>query len=78
LASPHEKDPKLSWLLDLLSYSLFSTFVFAVLLNRNNSGSGVRVFGCGMATPSLHLIPYLSTGGRFYKFHLPTVGHFTI
>jgi hypothetical protein len=36
----------------------------------------VRGFDCGMITPSLHLIPCLSTGGRLYKVPLPTVGHF--
>jgi hypothetical protein len=34
-----------------------------------------RVFDCGMATPSLHLMPCLSTGGRLYKFPLSNVGH---
>jgi hypothetical protein len=34
-----ERDPKLGWSLDLLSLSLFSIFVPAVLLDRSNSGS---------------------------------------
>jgi hypothetical protein len=36
----------------------------------------VRVFDCGMATPSLHLMPCISAGGGLYKSPLPTVGHF--
>ena len=36
----------------------------------------VRVFDCGMATPSLTLMLCLFTGGGFYKFCLPTVGNF--
>jgi hypothetical protein len=66
-------DPKLDWSLDLLSFSLFSIFVPAVLLDRKNS---VRAFDCGMATRSLHLIPCLSNAGKFYKFPLPTIEPF--
>jgi hypothetical protein len=49
---PHEMDPKLGSSLDLLSLRLFSIFVPAVLLDRNNSGSGILT---GLVTPSLHL-----------------------
>jgi hypothetical protein len=36
---PLKKNPKLGQSLDLLSLSLFSIFVLAVLLDKNNSGS---------------------------------------
>jgi hypothetical protein len=36
----------------------------------------VRIFHCGMATPSFHLKLSLSTGGGLYKFPVPTVGPF--
>ena len=55
-------DPKLGQSLDSLSFSLFSIFVPAVLLEQ----FWVRMFDCGMATPSLHLMPCLSTGGELY------------
>jgi hypothetical protein len=38
--------------------------------------SWIRVFDCGMATLSLHLMPYLSTRSGLYSFPLPTVGCF--
>jgi hypothetical protein len=45
---------------------------------EKQAGTGqFTVFYCGMATPSFHLMPCLSTGGGLYKFPLPTVGHFT-
>jgi hypothetical protein len=44
--------------LDLLSLCLFSIFVSTVHLDRNKLW--VRVFDCGMATSSLHLMPCLS------------------
>jgi hypothetical protein len=67
-------DPKSGWSLDLLSLHLFFISDLAVLLGRNNSG--LEFFDCGMGTPSLYLMPCLSTGGGIYKFPLPTVGHF--
>jgi hypothetical protein len=36
----------------------------------------VRVFDCGMATPSIHLMPWFSTGGGFHGFPYPTVEYF--
>ena len=73
LGTPLEMDPKWSQSQDLLSFTLFFIFVSAVLSDRNNSGSE---FLTGKATPSLYLMPCLSTGGGLYKFLLPTVGHF--
>jgi hypothetical protein len=40
---PLEMDPKLDWSLDLLSLSIISNFVSAVLLNRKNSGTDLTV-----------------------------------
>jgi hypothetical protein len=54
--------------LDLLLLRLFSIFVPAVLSDRNNLGS--EFFNFGMATISLHLKPFLSTGGGLHKFPL--------
>jgi hypothetical protein len=36
----------------------------------------VRVFDYEMSTPSFYLMPCHFTGGRLYKFPLPTIGHF--
>jgi hypothetical protein len=66
-------DPKLEQSGNLLSLRLFSNFVPAVILDRNNSWSE---FLTGMATPSFHSMPYLSTGDGLHKFSLLTVGHF--
>jgi hypothetical protein len=66
-------DLKLGWSLDCLSLSLFSIFVPAVLLDRNNSESEILT---GLETPSLYLMPCFSTGGGLYKYPLPTVVHF--
>ena len=37
----------------------------------------IRVFDCGMATPSRHSMPCLPSGDGLYKFPLPTVGLLT-
>jgi hypothetical protein len=50
-------DPKLGWLLDLLSFRFCSIFVPAVLLDRNNSGSEILTVGYN---------PRPSTWGPFY------------
>jgi hypothetical protein len=52
----------------------FSIFVPAVLWDRDNYGS--EFLYCGMAIPFFHLMSCFSTGGRLYKFPLPTVEHF--
>jgi hypothetical protein len=66
-------DANLGWALNCLTFSLFFIFVPAVLTERNNSGS---VFDYGVATPSLHMMSCLSTGGGLYEFPLLTVGYF--
>ena len=45
--------------------------VTAVLSDKNNYGSE---FDCGMASPSIHLMPCVFAGGGLHKFPLPTVG----
>jgi hypothetical protein len=44
-------DLKLSQSLDLLSFSLISIFVPAVLLDRNNSGSEILTMGINPVPP---------------------------
>ena len=65
--------PNLVQSLDPLFLGLFSIFLPVVPLDRNNYGSE---FFTRMAAPFLHLIPLLSTVSWFYKFPLPSVGHF--
>jgi hypothetical protein len=74
LEPPLEIGPNLGLPPDLLSLSLFSIFVSAVLLDRKKFW--VRVFDYGMATPFLHLMPCLSTALGLYKFLLSTARHF--
>jgi hypothetical protein len=71
--APLELAPNLCLSLGLLSLRLFSIFVPAVLVDSYHSGS---VFDCGMAAPSLHLMPCLSTNSGLYKFSFPTFGYF--
>jgi len=58
--------------LDLLFLRLF--FDFHSCSSFRQQELWVRV-DCGIATPSLHLMPCLSTVGVLYTFPLPTVGH---
>jgi hypothetical protein len=71
LGPPLELDPNSDLSLDLLFIRLIFIFVPAILSYRNNYGSELLT---GMAIPLL--MPCLSAGDRFYKFPLPTVGHF--
>ena len=65
---------KLGWSLDHLSFSLFS---ICSCSSFSQEQSWVGVFDCRMATPSLYLMPYLSSrGGFFYVFPLSSVGQF--
>jgi hypothetical protein len=59
LGPPLELDTTLGLLLDLLFFRLFSTFVPAVLSNRNNMGQS---FDCGIANPSTYLIQAQALG----------------
>jgi hypothetical protein len=45
LGAPHEMDPNVGQSLSHLSFSLFSMFFPAVLLDRNNCGSGILMVG---------------------------------
>jgi hypothetical protein len=65
-------DPNLGWSMDLLSLSLFSIFVPAVLLDKKKSESEILAVGW---QPHTSLDACLSTGIGLYKFPLPTVGH---
>jgi hypothetical protein len=72
LRLPLELDPNLGVSLGLLFLRLFSTFLPAVLSDRNNSRP---VFDCAMETVSLQLMSCLpTTAGGLYKFTLTTEG----
>jgi hypothetical protein len=65
--------PYLGKSIDLLPPILLPIFSLTGIPDRNNPH--VRVPDCGMATPSLHLMSCVSTGGGLHKFPPSTVGH---
>jgi hypothetical protein len=65
LGPPPDLDPNLSLSLDLLFLGIFSIFSCSSFKRKQ---FWVRVFDWGMATPSLYMMPYLSTGDGLYKF----------
>jgi hypothetical protein len=56
--SHYDMDPKLSLSLNSVSFSLFSNFVFVVLLDRNNSGSEILRWVGGPIPPLVTLSIY--------------------
>ena len=58
-----EMDPELGFALSLYS-------VFNLCNSFRQEQFWVRIFDCGMATSSLHLMPCPSTGGGLYNFPL--------
>jgi hypothetical protein len=65
-------DPQLGWSLDLLSLSLFSTFVPEVFFIKEHFW--VRNIACGCIILDLLLRPCLYTGGGLFKFPFPPDG----